>query len=298
MITLSAPAKINWFLRVTGKRADGYHEIYSAMQAISLYDTIIIEPSDAFELISDIPIPVTDNLVYKAAEAFFAREELKSKSNRVRITLKKEIPAEAGLGGGSSDAAYTLIGLNKLFGGIFTVEDLSSMAAKIGSDVPFFIYGNFAFVEGRGERVTPLEVNSTINLLIVKPPFSISTAWAYRKFDGRVFDAIPSRAELRDGLITALELYDFERTRACMKNDIEDILIDTFPGIYEIKNTLLKEGAAAAMLSGSGSAVFGVFKDVNTRDKAVLSLATNYPDCLLKKAATISHIDPVKSMDS
>ncbi|WP_420266921.1 4-(cytidine 5'-diphospho)-2-C-methyl-D-erythritol kinase [Candidatus Magnetominusculus dajiuhuensis] len=290
MITLSAPAKINWFLRVTGKRADGYHEIYSAMQAVSLYDTLIIEPSDTLELISDIPIPVTENLVYKAAAAFFARKELNARTSRARITLKKEIPAEAGLGGGSSDAAHTLIGLNRLFGNIFTITGLSSIAAQIGSDVPFFIHGGFAFAEGRGEIVVPHEVNSTINLLLVKPSFSISTAWAYRQFDGRVFNPISSRTELRDGLTAALESYNFERIRALMKNDIEDILKDKFPKIHEIENALLKEDAVAAMLSGSGSAVFGVFKDVDARDKANAALAAIYPDCLLKKATTISGI--------
>ncbi|MBF0457315.1 MAG: 4-(cytidine 5'-diphospho)-2-C-methyl-D-erythritol kinase [Nitrospirae bacterium] len=285
-ISLSAPAKINWFLCVTGKRADGYHEVRSAMQAVSLYDTIIIEPSGTFKLTSDLNIPPENNLVYKAAKVFFAHM---SSVARAHITLKKEIPAAAGLGGGSSDAAHTLVGLNKLFGGIFTEEDLKSMAAELGSDVPFFIHGSFAFVEGRGEKVTPVEVNSTINLLLVRPPFPISTAWAYGQFKGRGFSPVSSCDELRDGLITALESYDFGRLAGYMKNDIENVLKDAYPMIQEIENALLKEGAAAAMLSGSGSAVFGVFEEEGGRDKAALSLALRYPDCLIKKASTINH---------
>lgn len=261
------------------------------MQAVSLYDTIIIEPSDTFELISDLNIPPENNLVYKAAGVFFARmaSGFNSGIKRARITLKKEIPAAAGLGGGSSDAAHTLIGLNKLFGGLFTKGDLSSMAAGLGSDVPFFIHGNFAFVEGRGEKVISVAVNSTISLLIVRPPFPISTPWAYGQFQGKGFSAVTSCDELRDGLVSALESYDFGRLAGYMKNDIEDVLKDAFPMIQEIENALLKEGAVAAMLSGSGSAVFGVFKEEGTRDKAALSLTIQYPDCLIKKASTINH---------
>ncbi|MEO5360837.1 MAG: 4-(cytidine 5'-diphospho)-2-C-methyl-D-erythritol kinase [Nitrospirota bacterium] len=273
-------------MRVTGRRADGYHEICSAMQTVSLYDTITIEPSDTLELISDLKIPEKENLVYKAAEVFFASKELNT-TRSSRITLKKEIPAQAGLGGGSSDAAHTLVGLNKLFGGVYSTEDLSSMAAALGSDVPFFISGGFAVVEGRGEKVIPHKVNSTINLLLIHPPFPISTAWAYGQFAGRGFTAIPNPGQLRDSLIAALESYDFKCLAGCMKNDIEDVLKDMFPAIQEIETAMLKAGAEAAMLSGSGSAVFGVFKDAKTLDKAAQSLAAHYTDCLIKKATTI-----------
>ncbi|KWT84142.1 4-diphosphocytidyl-2-C-methyl-D-erythritol kinase [Candidatus Magnetominusculus xianensis] len=258
------------------------------MQAVSLYDTITIEPSDTLELISDLKIPERENLVYKAAEVFFARKELNTTHHSSRITLKKEIPAQAGLGGGSSDAAHTLVGLNKLFGDIYSVEELSSMAAELGSDVPFFISGGFAVVEGRGEKVIPHKVNSTISLLLIHPPFPISTAWAYGQFAGRGFTAIPDPGQLRDNLITALESYDFKCLAGCMKNDIEDVLKDRFPAIQEIEKAMLKAGAEAAMLSGSGSAVFGVFKDAKTLDKAAQSLAAHYTDCLIKKATTHS----------
>lgn len=259
------------------------------MQTVSLYDSIIIEPAEALELITDLTIPIKENLVYKAADIFFAHDRFKAantRNNSARITLKKEIPEQAGLGGGSSDAAYTLIGLNRLFGCIFTIEDLTEMASAIGSDVPFFICGSFAVVSGRGEMVIAHKVNSEINILLVKPPFPISTAWGYGQFAGRGFSAVSDRDALRDGLISALESSDFKHIARVMKNDIEDVLKDKFPLIGEIEDALLKEGAAAAMLSGSGSAVFGVFKDAMTRDDAALTIAKNYPDCLIRKAAT------------
>lgn len=265
------------------------------MQAVSLYDTITIEPSDTLSLTSALNIPVEDNLVYKAAQAFFSHTNL---CIGAAITLKKEIPSQAGLGGGSSDAAHTLIGLNKLFDNILSINDLLSIGAKLGSDVPFFIVvgsdaasgfetGNFAIVEGRGERVIPVNVNSSLNLLLIHPPFQISTAWAYGQFRGRQFNAIASRTALSSGLLSALESYDFRGIGAYMRNDIEDVLTEKYPQIHVIKEMLMASGARAAMLSGSGSAVFGVFEDERIRDNAYRTLKANHPEYTIKQASTI-----------
>ncbi len=233
-------------------------------------------------------IPVNENLVYKAAQTFFAKIEPGVYiGTGARITLTKEIPTQAGLGGGSSDAAHTLMALNRVFGGVFTVEALLSMAAELGSDVPFFINGSFAFVEGRGEKVMPCEVSSTLELLLIHPPFSISTAWAYGQLKGKILREIPGRAELREALTTALESCNYDMLKSYMKNDIEDVLKESFPEIQEIQDSLMAEGAVGSMLSGSGSAVFGVFKNASARDKATLTLEKKYPDCQLKKAKTL-----------
>ncbi|KJU86393.1 4-diphosphocytidyl-2C-methyl-D-erythritol kinase, partial [Candidatus Magnetobacterium bavaricum] len=169
MLHYSAPAKINWFIYITGKRDDGYHDLLSVMQCVSLYDELTVHPSDTIEIVTEMNIPTEDNLVFKAASLLCAHTGCKKGA---RLHLNKVIPAEAGLGGGSSDCAYTLIALNRLWGLGLTTEQLKALGAKLGSDVPFFVEGNCAFVSGRGEIVTPLEINTTYDILIIKPPFS------------------------------------------------------------------------------------------------------------------------------
>jgi len=163
MITLSPPAKINWSLYVLGKRDDGYHNIISLMQCVDLHDTITLQPSAAIELHTDMKIPAEQNLVFKAA---LALREAAGTTLGARIHLKKDIPSGAGLGGGSSDAAYALIGLNRLWGLELETDTLKRIGASLGSDVPFFFDSPAALAQGRGEMLFPEHISGSLKLLL------------------------------------------------------------------------------------------------------------------------------------
>lgn len=264
---LRAPAKINWFLSVLKKRDDGYHDIRSLMQCIGLYDDLFFDHADIVEVKSDLDIPHENNLVYRAASLL---ERHTSCRKGVKINLRKNIPISAGLGGGSSDAAYTLLGLNTLWDLSLNNRELSSIGLEIGSDVPFFLNGPSAFVEGRGEKVTPLKINSSIVFLLVKPPVSVSTAWAYENI-----------SELTKGTIDiklfcqALKKRDFACLSSMLNNDLERAVVKRYPIVGEIKESLLKRGAVISAMSGSGPTVFGVFES----KKGALSAAREmYPN--------------------
>ncbi|MBF0342709.1 MAG: 4-(cytidine 5'-diphospho)-2-C-methyl-D-erythritol kinase [Nitrospirae bacterium] len=275
MLRYRVPAKINWFIYVTGKRDDGYHNLLSIMQTVSLYDELTIEPAESLELVTDMNVSVADNLVFKAASLL----KVDTGSNMgAKIHLKKVIPTEAGLGGGSSDAAFTLLGLNNLWNLGLSTEELTTLAARLGSDVPFFVSGNCAFVSGRGEVVTPLNVNAAYDVLIVKPPFSISTAQAYKKittYSSPNYCTI----DLIKHFCDALDSGSFNALLPLMKNDIQEAIMADYPMIDEIRLGLLRNGAQAAMLSGSGSAVFGIFKDAHNAEDACRNLANSIPNC-------------------
>lgn len=276
MLALFAPAKINWFLNVLSKRKDGYHDISSLMQCITLADTLGFEPSADIEVITDQPIPMQDNLVYKAAVLL---KKAAGASTGARITLKKEIPASAGLGGGSSDAAVTLKGLNMLWGLGLTTQELAGIGEQIGSDVPFFFNPGAALIEGRGEVVVPVRLNRSYVLLIVKPSAAISSAWAYAEMD---IAAYTTNCELtkRDNNIKiisqALEKGDFLYLAASLRNDLEPYVVSRYPVVGEIKNELLVKGAVFASMSGSGSAVFGVFETEQMASEARQHMAPHW----------------------
>lgn len=277
MFELRTPAKINWSLYVLNKRDDGYHNILSLMHCIGLYDTLTFEHSDTIELITDMGIPPHRNLVYKAARSLQSHAGIK---NGAKIVLKKEIPSGAGIGGGSSDAAYTLIGLNRLWGLGLGNDELKIIGSRLGSDVPFFfanISGNpMAIAEGRGEILTPLEIGISYILLLIKPSVSISTAWAYEQIGvrgkGKGQKAIAELTNTGDNInninsiYNALKTGDISFLKARIHNDFEDAVIEEYPVIGSLKEKLLNAGASMAIMSGSGSAVFGLFED---RDKAV-----------------------------
>ena len=268
MLTLHSPAKINWFLKVLGRRPDGYHEIRSVIQRIDLQDTIIIEKDDSgIHLDSEIDVPVEENLVYKAAVLL---GEHTGVSAGARITLRKRIPIGAGLGGGSSNAATTLAGLNILWGTGLSHAELEEVAEGIGSDVPFFLNGSIALVEGRGERVTPIvDPPVGINLLVVKPRFGVATGEAYAGLRTCSGTAGPSVTELLEVLKTGR----FKELNGMIGNDLEGPVFGLFPVLKDIKERLLGLGASAALLSGSGSSLFGVFPSREAALKASGSFA-------------------------
>ena len=275
MLTVSAPAKINWSLYVLDRRGDGYHNILSLMHCIGLYDTLTFERSDTLELVSDMDIPAEDNLVFKAAEML---RKYSSASPGARITLKKEIPSGAGLGGGSSDAACTLAGLNRLWGLGLDNGALSAIGGRLGSDVPFFFHGPLAVAEGRGEVLTTLKIDVPYVVMVVKPPVSVHTGWAYEEIRARRRESGPGRRADKTGsgkeltktdnkmdniqfIYNALEKGDFLELKRFVYNDFESVVLGRHPVIGSIKETLLACGAALAAMSGSGSAVFGLFED-------------------------------------
>ncbi|HXX81591.1 MAG TPA: 4-(cytidine 5'-diphospho)-2-C-methyl-D-erythritol kinase [Thermodesulfovibrionales bacterium] len=258
MFALNAPAKINWFLNVLDKREDGYHDIVSLLQCVSLSDFLIMENSSAVEVTTGADIPRDDNLVYKAATLMREKAGIAS---GVKITLHKEIPLAAGLGGGSSDAAATLMGLNKLWDLDFSSRDLARLGETLGSDVPFFFHGPASVVEGRGEIVSPVELRKSYSLLLVKPKISISAAWTYAEYDQvsssrEVLTKRPADIKL---FCQALERGDFELLSSLQGNNLEPFVVRRYPVIGEIKRGLKARGALFSSMSGSGSSVFGVF---------------------------------------
>jgi len=249
-MNLSAPAKINLSLSILGKRPDGFHEIESLMVPISLADTLTLEASEepriAFTC-SDTSLPCDDsNLVVRAARRFFETAKMPP---AVRIHLAKAIPHGAGLGGGSSDAATTLAGLNQLFGSPLAPEALHALAAEIGSDVPFFLAQSAAVCRGRGEIVEPVPFPHQLPLLLIKPGFGVPTPWAYSRWRDSL--EIP-------GISYAPQTFPWGR----LVNDLERPVFEKHLFLPVIKRWLLQQPeAAGALMSGSGSTCFAVLHD-------------------------------------
>ena len=245
-----APAKINLSLKVCGRRDDGFHEIETLITPITLCDQIEIEKSDSSSEIEfhcdDPSVPAgDDNLIVRAARAFFAATKLK---RAISIELKKKIPHGAGLGGGSSDAASTLLALNELFNTNLPRETLAKIAETVGSDVPFFIFKSAALCKGRGELVTPLRLKDKLSLLLLKPEFRVSTAWAYSHW--------------RDSLeIPGVSYAAQEFAGQIFLNDLECPVFHKFIFLAQLKMWLLKQReVGAAVMSGSGSTIFAVLR--------------------------------------
>jgi 4-diphosphocytidyl-2-C-methyl-D-erythritol kinase len=244
---LRAPAKINLSFRILQRRADGFHEIETLMSPISLYDEITLQPNESgIRFHCDEAALLDDNLVVRAAQLFFA--QIKAKP-AIAIELRKKIPYGAGLGGGSSDAATTLLGLNEMFQAKLTEQKLSDLAAQIGSDVPFFIYRSAAMCRGRGEIVTGTKLRTPLKLLLFKAEFSVPTPWAYSRWkDSR---------ELRDVSYAVQELDGMR-----FMNDLERPVFEKFVFLARMKRWLQQQPeVSAALMSGSGSTVFAVLKE-------------------------------------
>ncbi|MEE9523576.1 MAG: 4-(cytidine 5'-diphospho)-2-C-methyl-D-erythritol kinase [Thermodesulfovibrionales bacterium] len=261
-MTVASPAKINWFLYVLNKREDGFHDILSPFQKISLYDSLRFEPADDVLLTDDSKI--TDNIILKAVDIM--KKHLRDKKRGVHITINKEIPVSAGLGGGSSDAAMTLMTLNKLWSLDIGNDELMSVASEIGSDVPFFISDGFSIIKGRGEFIDPRNVEQTYDILLVNPGIKISTKWAYE--NNKDFMDINDENKIAEEFIRSYNNRDFDSMRNIMSNSLEAPVLKKYPEIKEIKANLKGAGAQLSLMSGSGSTVFGVFKDIGSATEA------------------------------
>lgn len=265
---LRTPAKVSLSLQVLKQRKDGYHDVRLVLVPVSLYDTVWFQgtPGVSFSLVVDSAEdlgPVEENLIWRAAQRF---EQAARVALQARIRLIKRIPAGAGLGGGSGNAAGTLVALNALHGGPLSREALLAEAAALGSDVPFFIAAHPALCEGRGDRLTALAGLPRLILLVVKPSLSLETAGAYRTLaDARAAGPPPVPSPL-----PALTTVD--AVVAALHNDFEPVLFARHAELAEVRGRLLAEGAVGAVLTGSGSAVFGVFRDEAGRDRAAARL--------------------------
>lgn len=264
-VRVQAPAKVNLHLRVYCRRPDGYHGILSLFQALSLADTIVVrslkEP-DAVEIDGVFDCPPERTTLYKAALAF---REATGIRNGVRLSAEKVVPAGAGLGGGSGDAAAALRALDALFDTKLPRAELERMGASVGSDVPFFLSCGAALVSGRGELVEPIQPRDDLSVVVVFPGFSVNTAWAYtlldeeRADDSNEGDPLPS--ELESAYRGRIETWPFA-------NSFEPLIGARYPAIPAIKREFAAYGASFSAMSGSGSSIFGVFDDPVAAKKA------------------------------
>lgn len=260
-VRVAAPAKINVILRVLDQRPDGYHNLWSVMQTVALEDELRLrvrrDTGGVLLRCDDATLPTDHrNLVYRAAALTAERAGL---NVGLEIELMKRIPYGAGLGGGSSDAAATILGLNRLLGLGWTVVHMAELGQQLGSDVPFFFFAPSALVTGRGEAVKPLRLAGERWVVLVTPGFPIETRWAYQRLS-----ATRSGAPSLSGALRALEAREavsWEDLLPLAGNDFEAAVFPEHGVLRTIKARLLSQGAEAALLSGSGSTVFGVFRD-------------------------------------
>lgn len=253
---LNAYAKINLSLDLVGKRDDGYHLLRTVMQTVTLHDIISLEAmSCGIGITCNKKYIPTDNrnIVYKIAQAFFDYTGIKG---GVRIGLKKYIPCGAGLGGGSADGAAVLDGLCELYGVSMTAEQKVGLTQDIGADIPFFFYGGTALCEGIGEKVTPLADMPECWMVIAKPPVSLSTPAIFKS----PLTAGNFGGDSTEGIMKGISNGDVSEIAHNCKNALEPASLELCPKIQNIKDGLVKSGALTAMMSGSGSAVFGIFK--------------------------------------
>jgi 4-diphosphocytidyl-2-C-methyl-D-erythritol kinase len=264
-VTLSAPAKVNLFLKILGKRDDGYHEIYSLFQPISLSDEITIRVKinkGGVRLTTDSPaLPTGEaNIALRAARLFLSEAGLEGGS--VEIDIKKRIPIGAGLGGGSTDAAAVLMGLNALFNAPFDEDALMKLGAELGSDVPFFMLKGPAIARGRGEVLERVTLPK-FGYVLINPGYEVSTAWAYSALDSPRLDLTKPPKNI-NFMYSAEPQSRLEETVNLLANDLEAVTARKHPEIDLYKRELLNAGARGALMSGSGPTVFGLFDDVSS----------------------------------
>ena len=257
-LTRKAYAKINLGLDVLRRREDGYHEVKMIMQTVDIYDvlTFVKAPADVFRLsVDSAQIPDDDNnLVLKAARLLFATAGIDA---GVEVTLQKNIPVAAGMAGGSTDAAATLIGLNALYDLRFTTEQLQEIGVKLGADIPYCIMGGTALSQGIGEILRPLPAPPRAHLVIAKPDLMISTKYVYENLHANSLKVHPNI----DGMIEALSNRDLIKMCSLMGNVLETVTEKENPIITQIKDLMKEQGATGALMSGSGPTVFGIFTE-------------------------------------
>lgn len=271
------PAKINLTLDVTGKLENGYHTLSMIMQSIDVCDELSFEKTAdetiLFSMNKELPdkIPAEKNLVYKAAKLMKNTFKI---DGGFKIHLTKNIPAAAGLAGGSSDCAATLIGINELCGLGLDIEKLCDIGVKLGADVPFCIRKGTMLAEGIGEILTPLTPLTGIPVLLIKPNISISTPYVYKHLKLNELDYHPDNK----AVISYIKDKNIKKIAASLSNVLETVTIPENPIIAELKRYLTEIGAIGSLMSGSGPTTFGIFKNMETAKKAYEKAKADYPD--------------------
>ena len=294
--TLPAHAKVNLFLRVLGRRPDGYHEIRTIFQTVTLHDRLTFAPAEGGRfslecLEGDVPgVPVDErNIVWRAAEALRERYGVRAGA---RIGLEKRIPAGGGLGGGSSDAAAALVGLSYLWGLETNAVELSEIGASLGADVPFFLRGGTALGTGTGTDITPLKDLPEQHLVVLTPDVEVSTPDAYRALKARALTKGEAVANLS---VSHTEAGIYDSLCGVMANDFEAVVCGLYPSIGRAREALMGAGARCAMLSGSGASVFGVFETRGDAGRAVRALGRD-TGWRVFQCATLSRAGHVRSL--
>ena len=279
-VTVKAPAKINLTLDIVGRRPDGYHDVAMVMQTVSLYDEVEVErlDGDGADIEVSCPaypdVPADDsNIVCKAARAFFAAAD--TKPAPLRITINKQIPTQAGLAGGSSDGAAVVMALNYIFDAKLKPAQMAEICSRFGSDVPFCLLGGTMLATGTGTTLKKLHPMPKCHIVICKPELSVSTAEAYAACDSKP----PKGFLYTDELIKRLYARDIRGLSTCLYNEFEQVL--ELPVINEIKKTMVDCKALGASMSGSGSAVYGIFLNEKNANRCVNALKEKYDKVFL-----------------
>jgi 4-diphosphocytidyl-2-C-methyl-D-erythritol kinase len=296
-IRLPSFAKINWSLQILGKRPDGYHEVRTTLQTVSLHDDLDFEQREAggISLTCDDPeIPTgSENLIVRGAQTLKDRYSV---GEGVRIHLEKRIPTRAGLGGASSNAAVSLLALRRLWNIQATAEELAEIASSLGADVPFFLLGGCVSATGTGTTVATLADDETAHVIIIHPLASVSTADAYKALNSPaltsnnsipILSSPPNEANSRESKPWGLRE---------PRNDFESVIFDMEPEIERAKTALLTAGAQGALLAGSGSSVFGIFANLEAQQRALneiqLEAGWRVFDCV-----TVSRLEYVRAFN-
>jgi len=273
-----SPCKVNLILNILGRRPDGYHDLETVFLHVPLHDTLSFDhaPQGIRLTCSRTDLPVDEsNLVHRAATRFFESARITS---GVSIHLGKNIPLAAGLGGGSSNAAHTLLGLNELFGTPLQLDALHRIAATLGSDVNFFLQDRPALATGRGEHVEPLApfgVLSGMGMLLYHPGFGISTPWAYREL-GRFPSALNGKPGRARALAQKLAGGDMQGGMASLYNSLEAPALDKYPVLALYQEFLRTHGAVGTLMSGSGSTTFALFPDAHDARAAISPFESSF----------------------
>ncbi len=279
MIKLYSYGKINLFLNIEGRLTNGYHTLRSVMQSIDMHDEIILKSSDKNEITivcSDPLIPVNEkNTCYKAAAII---KEIYHINSGVIIEINKTIPSEAGLAGGSSNCAAVIRGLNILWNLNLSEDEMSEIGLKIGADVPFCLTGGTCVAEGIGEKLTKLNDFIWNYILVVKPDFSMSTAFVYNNLSSDYYNLYKS-----NDILNYISSGDFNKAVLSVQNTLEKVVEKFHPEINAIKEMMIQNGALSSLMTGSGSAVFGLYPDKESFESAYNKISAIYPQTFKTK---------------
>ena len=270
-IRIESPAKVNLFLEVLGKRKDGYHNVETILETVDLCDDIILkETKEGIEIESDFPsLPLgRENLAYQAA--FLLKKRLGIEKG-IQITINKRIPLASGLGGGSSNGASVLLGLNKLWDLDLSYEELLGLACEIGADVPFFLRKGRAVGRGRGDELQLLPQSPAFYFVLVSPDFKVSTEWAYENLKN-----LTKEAQSIKIILSALKSGKITKIGNSLYNRVEEVVIPKHPLIARIKERLLELGARGTLMSGSGSSVFGLADDKKSAEEIYIKIKKDF----------------------